>query len=68
VEEGRWKRSSTLELTLFTFCPPAPEARVKDIVSLSSGMGMELGISENWAEVEKLRRIGGLRFGGGLVW
>ena len=65
MEEGRWKRSSTLEETLFTFCPPAPEARVKDIVSLSSGMGMDVGISENW--VENFRRMG-LRLGGGLVW
>ena len=67
MEEGRWKRSSTLEETLFTFCPPAPEARVKDMVSLSSGMGMDEGISENWVEVDKFRRMG-LRLGGGLVW
>ena len=38
MADSTWKRMVTCVLTLLTFCPPAPEERVKDISILSSGI------------------------------
>jgi len=56
LAESRWKRSSTLVLTLFTFWPPAPEERENDIWSWSSGIWMNSGtVQSSLAELENCR-------------
>ena len=62
-----WKRSSTLVFSLLTFWPPAPEERAKDISRDSSGMGIGEGMIHSEFVVEKVRRLGLGRDGGG-VW
>ena len=38
-----WNRMTTCVFTLFTFCPPAPDERVKVNSSLSSGIAIFWG-------------------------
>jgi hypothetical protein len=45
-ELGTCNRTSTLVLTLFTFCPPAPEDRTKAISTPPSGISIVFGTSQ----------------------
>lgn len=60
-------RSSTLVLTLLTFCPPAPDDRTNDMSNLSSGMVILLGTFQSPLD-EKRRRCCFCRPGGGGGW